>query len=121
MDMTSFLIGRASAGGGGGGGSSDFSTATVTIISNKNSSEMYEQCFACYEENELGEGSPTMLGTYIGIEPLSSVTLKVPLYKGCAYWMNPFRESGLGAVVTGGITNNSGNFIITGDGTITIS
>lgn len=101
-------------------GSSDFSTATVTIANLDEGPRMYNKCFACYEENELGEGSPTMLGTYIGIEPNSSVTLKVPLYKGYAYWVNPFDSAGAVAVVTGDIINNNGNFTITGDGTITL-
>lgn len=101
-------------------GSSDFSTATVKIANRDEAPRMYYKCFACYEKNELGEGSPTMLGTYIGIEPNSSVTLKVPLYKGYAHWVNPFDVAGAEAVVTGDIINNDGNFMITGDGTITL-
>lgn len=114
------LLGEQLTDGGGGGGSSDFSTAEVTIINNSNDNRTGTG-FACYEENELGEGSPLMLINLVFVPVNGQVTLKVPMYKGIAIWNNGFGATGTEATTTGDIVNESGNFTITGNGTITLS
>lgn len=116
MDYFNKLLGEQLGGGGGG----DFSTAQVTVT-NATETDRIGLGFACYNENELGEGSPSMILNRIMLPNGETVVFKVPLYKGAAYWNNPFEAVGSLATVTGSILNENGNFVITGDGTITIS
>ena len=101
------------------GGSSDFSTAEVTIVNGSAETVMSTNCYAYYDENEAGEGSPAMCINAINVPAGETVVVKVPLYKGTAHWLNPLGN--LTPVITGNITKNTSNYIITGDGTITIA
>lgn len=115
MDLLDIAIAKKlSSGGGGGGGSSDFSTATVTVTSNG--------------EHDLNSAVPIIM-TMGGEEGMvcipqigqaESVPIKFVLFKEYLYFS--FNELHLPDVaVTGNIEYNDGAFIITGDGTITIT
>jgi hypothetical protein len=97
----------------GGGGSSDFSTATLTLVGFTNE---HVTCARVLENAEYG-----LQGTFgdasVGAD---GTQIEVILYKGVAY----FAVGGLGTKTpSGNITFDSDldMFVMTGDGTITIS
>lgn len=107
----------------GCGGSSDFSIAEVTVVNNSQM-EAYAvgNCPAVFEANEIGEGSPaTVYYTLPTVPAEATVVFHVPLYKGTCVWGNsPFGETTTHSV-SGNIDTSMGMYLITGDGTITIS
>lgn len=103
----------------GGGGSSDFSTAEVTIIwddSKPNAELLHDNCPMIWRD-ESDEYAPYLSGTlYSNTSP---VVVEVPLYNGKCFWGFPTR----GITPTGNIEEvyEGNGFLITGDGTMTIS
>lgn len=114
MDLYDVAVARKlSSGGGGGGGSSDFSTAEVQIQSI--SSERLVGAVANYNPRD---GYSSAGDFYVDT---TSKTFNIILYKGKAVL---YRDTIGGSVqTTGDVEYDAGNnkFIITGDGTITIS
>lgn len=88
----------------GGGGSSDFSTAKVTLTN-----ETPFGLTLAHSDNTTG------ISTQMG----QSGEYEVVLYKGKAEGI--FMSPSGNVSVTGNITYNDGELVITGDGTITIS
>lgn len=98
--------------GGGGGGSSDFSTAEVTVVSNVDPLMLPLPAI-------WGGGGDIEYpaGLFISM-PLYPDTYTVPLYKGR---LEVWGGSDWTVNCTGNIEFSDSVFIITGDGTITIS
>lgn len=96
----------------GGGGSSDFSTASVTI---DNTTRTSINCAVPVISEEL-QGVCKALRRITGEDYM---TISVPLYKGKALLM--FQDGTIS--VTGAIDGSLGGgaFVVTGDGSITIS
>ena len=103
-----FLEGLAN--GSGGGGSSDFSTAEVTFISTVSSPAPEQEVIAIMEI--MGEEG--MISKFPLIN--GSLTVDVVLFKGSQiiYAPNDFND----ITVTGDITEEEGEIIISGAGTI---
>lgn len=104
---------------GGGGGDSDFSTAEVTFI-NSESGKLYtvNPVWPAIAEDGLKYPDGT-----VSIDVASSHTFMIPMYKGRAV-VSPDCISDSDTQVmptfTGGVEfDESYNFVITGDGTIT--
>lgn len=95
-----------------GGGSSDFSTATVTITNNN---DVGLNLPSVFDAGELSPEAPALLySASMGYH--GAVT--IVLYKGSAFIDLPSDD----VVIDGNITAmGSGNYIITGDCSITIS
>lgn len=96
----------------GGGGSSDFSTAEVEVVFDNISAEMFIPNVYVDDERALADALVSEQGTY-----------NIILYKGSCYGYYP-NAAGVYAgdvAVTGDIEYQNGTFIITGNGTITIS
>lgn len=108
-----------SGGGGGGGGDSDFSTAEVTFTNNTGELTSMTVPIAV-EANALGEGTPAATFYEVRLDDDTPITVNVVLYKGTAACVsNGYTE---GFETTGDIQmQGDGFFVITGDGTITIS
>lgn len=106
--------------GGGGGGDTDLSIANVKIDNQAlgGSAEVYASL--AFDENELGEGSPTMSMHVYDVLSSAEKTLKVIMYKGAANLEidspAPIRTSSSGDIEPNGF----GGFIVTGDGTISV-
>lgn len=105
----------APSGGGGGGGDGDFSVATVTMINNSGTALSVEA--ASYFEED---GERYSIGSLYA-EPGETTISPVILYKGSAYGYvltNPPPSM----TSSGNIEIEEGSdWIITGDGTVTIS
>lgn len=93
----------------GGGGSSDFSMAEVTVSTAEGISDMIYASMAL-EQGGRSAAMPILMG-----EGKNNVIL----YKGTAIGM--LSNPSLSVNVTGSIQYNSGQFVITGNGTITIT
>lgn len=107
-DLFDIVVARKLSGGGGGGGSSDFSTAEVTV----NTPSVRVQIPYIINEEQGGtvfDGGIANSGTYT-----------VPLYKGMLV-ADYSSISHRTITVTGNIMANEPMFVITGNGTITIS
>lgn len=103
---------------GGGGGGGDFTTATITVVNNTEFSE-YIQVPTLVE---AGVDVPAHIEYQF--ESWNTVEKTVPLYKGSA--SGPSSIQAINATVTGDIEKHSDEggyawFVITGDGSITIS
>lgn len=108
--MHNFLA-LAGLGGSGGGGSSDWSTCTMTIVSNESncivdipSVDVENNCITLYED-----------------EPSAGTTLVLPLYKGklivpevVDFWTDTATFSGAAEV------DDNNNLVITGDCSVTM-
>ena len=102
---------EVSSGSGGGGGSSDFTTATVTVAAEPGASFYLYMPFTFDSEERTGllSSGITESGTYT--TPLYKGLLGCPITIGSDY-----------SIQTSGDIQNVGEFfLITGDGTITIS
>ena len=111
----------SSGGGGGGGGSSDFSTAEVTIINN---SELYYDGAGCFEREEITGFLPKPASSVPSctVNPQETQVCNMILYKGrTELALADDNGDEPNATTTGDITYSAGIFIITGNGTITIS
>ena len=110
MDLFDIAVARKlSSGGGGGGGSSDFSTAEVTVTVPNEVTLIIPWA--------LDEGDVHTLSNIIA--DVDSETINIVMYKGRA---DAFVWGEYGSiVVTGDILEIDGEFIITGNGTITVS
>lgn len=104
----------AGSGGGGGGGGGDFSTAKVTFI-NSDDTKVYTVAKLVM-----------IRGSYMEVENLtvnSSEAVDLVLYKGSTY-VSEFDDIDYDTppVVTGNISidADAGEFVITGDGSITL-
>lgn len=124
MDMTSFLIGRASA-GGGGGGSSDFSTAEVTL----NLTPPTGIEFVAYGYGGATLDFPSSSFGYVCSHYVTEQN-KAPilLYNGSTFVTeffgedsneNDFYVDSGNMVLSGDIAYEEGVFVITGDCSIT--
>ena len=98
-------------GGGGGGGSSDFSTAEVTIINN--TGDVFDYLIPVVIEEE----GASLIVPSVYSEDGESFT--VALYKGSAW--GSVSQTGVTKSFTGDIVADGSGFIITGNGTITLS
>lgn len=103
--------------GSGGGGSSDFSVANVTLT-NASGESLNFSWPVVYEENEMGEGAPATVYDNVFIDDNETKIIKIPLYKGSAL----IEIDAVSFTVTGNISEVfPGSYLVTGDGTITIS
>ena len=99
------------------GAASDFSTAEVTInwdASEPDAEFLKDNCPMIYR-GDSDEEAPYIQGL-LGVTT-SPVVVEVPLYKGKCYWDLLHRA----VTVTGNIEELNDGYLITGDGTITIS
>lgn len=106
MDLYDIAIAKklSGSGGGGGGGSSDFSTANITVTAN---------------EPLISLGAFIVNDEMVSLlEMDTSGTIQAVLYKGECH---ASYEGESTISVSGDITYNDFQFVITGDGTITIS
>ena len=95
---------------GGGGGSSDFSTAEVTFISSISKQPPIQEVVAIVDvmgEKTMGSTIPLING---------SLTVDVVLFKGSQIIYAPDEVKNI--TVTGNITEEEGEIIISGAGTI---
>lgn len=100
---------------GGGGGSSDFSTAQVTIVNNL-ANQNVEVIVAHITVDEDGL---TYL-TYANRQ--STITIDVALYKGVSFGaLGQIISENVEITATGGIEMDETDFMVTSNGTITIS
>lgn len=95
------------------GGESDFSTAEITINSNKGIGIICSLPVV-FDENEAGEGAPAIIYT---VSTEHTGKIKIALYKGAAAVEIPY-----GDITVSGDIQSLGSFmyLITGDCTITI-
>lgn len=105
------LNGGSGGGGGGGGGSGDFLTAKITFVTHSATS-ILPVSYGAVVEDALWYANGLVENT----------ELNVPLYKGIAF-MTCFHFDNLNIATTGGVVWDSEEecFIVTGDGTITIT
>lgn len=102
----------------GGGGSSDFSTAEVTVVNNTSYDGVLGTGATVFEENGYYEGMPALTQAELYIEPNSTMTYTMALYKGNAI----LRLQNTASSTSGNITQIDGPlYMVTGDCTITIS
>lgn len=97
---------------GGGGGSSDFSTAEVVIV-NTTSNNVTVTAMSVMDTPS------SAIVAFNNIMADSDRTYTAPLYKGVCAWK--ITAADVVVAVTGDISYNNRNIIITGNGTITIS
>ena len=117
MDLYDIAVAKKLSGSSGGGGSSDFSTAQVTIISSCSgsgtfyNSEVYSVIL--YENAFWLQAAP--------VPRSGESTFEIALYKTAPtpLTINNNRLQTM-PTVTGGITIEDGEILVTGDGTITI-
>ena len=102
---------------GGGGGESDLTTANVTIAND--TSEEYQTVYLPFCQEAAGDVAPATTFPMLVVTNDASQDVKAVLYKG-ACMGRPESES-VTVEVTGDITIEHGTFIITGDGTITLT
>ena len=118
MDLFELAVAKKLAGGGGGGGGdSDFSTCTVTIITNSRSPLINAP--VVFDSGTLGPGSPAAIFPYDVVLDIGETVVTVPLYKGSCLW----ESSSWGdrsVTVSGNIADMGGMLLITGDGTVTV-
>ena len=101
-----------------GGGSSDFSTAEVTVVNNTSYDGVLGYGATVFEENGYYEGMPALTQAELYIEPNSTMTYTMALYKGNA--ILSLRNTA--SSISGNITQIDGSlYMVTGDCTITIS
>lgn len=93
------------------GGSSDFSTAEV-IVTNSTESNVNQNGIAIFEYM----GEEAMASEFPPIFPNTSVTYDFVLFKG---QQTIYAPDDVHIAVTGDITEEEGEIVITGDGTIT--
>lgn len=120
-EITDVKVNGVPAGGGGGG---DFSTAQVTI-DNSNNQGGYPEIYGSIIDSYNTGGLPPTLADCTGGEIVPSdpiQTYTIILYKGKAkLFVNDFAGSHT-ITVSGNVTNNgSTTYIVSGNGTITIS
>ena len=113
MNYFDLAVAKKLAGGsGGGGGSSDFSTATVTLVDNTQSGGNIFIPFVIEGDISLAVGQ-------IATQGGDTRTIQAIMYKEKSSATVTF---GSNISVTGNIQDfGEGNYLITGDGTITIS
>lgn len=101
-----------------GGGSSDFSTAKVTIVNNSQSDAFDFIMTIIMTNGGISATTGTVLGTPVG----ETEVFNVVLYKGNAHIQFEVKESHVVISTSGNISDIGGdNYMVTGDGTITIS
>lgn len=99
---------------GGGGGSSDFSTAEVTIINNTSAEGYIRGAVTIEAEGE--QPACTLYDIYY--EANKTITDNLVLYKGGAV----IEIQGINPLISGNIESLGDHmYLVTGDGTITIS
>lgn len=120
-EITEVKVNGEPAGGGGGGG--DFSTAQVTI-DNSNNQGSYPPIYgSIIDSYNQGGFPPTLIdctgGKIAPYDPIQTYT--IILYKGKAK-LSVDVLSGENITISGNVTDlGSDNYLITGDGTITIT
>lgn len=115
MDLFDIAVARklSGGGGGGGGGDSDFSTAQVTVTNNQTANLTLHIPNA--DDLEGTPFSPASLGD-IYVESGQTITTTAILYKG-----KSMLSAIPSATVSGNIETVYGQWVISGDCTITIS
>ena len=105
-----------------GGGLSDFSTATVTIVNNNAQYDCTAQGAFAFDEFGHEPVLENLSASYCFIDPNSTKVLNLILYKG----KGNMNVNASGTSITGNIEYVDeqawdNDFVVTGDGTITIS
>lgn len=123
MDMTSFMIGRASAGGGGGGGYMGMQEVTITLDNDVQSLTQTEVSWVI----QFGEYDWANVIKSDSLVQSGATQIKVPYITGQVCYIQALSannqsyglgSSGDGTTLSGSLAWDDGRIVYTGDGTI---